>query len=78
MIGRLIRGLVLLLVFLAFAAFVWPTLYRYDHVTVDGDTYPVRIHRVTGHADMLVPEEGWVPVEQPAEDPSGTPGDTRT
>lgn len=78
MIRRLIRGLLLLLVLLVFAAFVWPTLYRNDHVTVDGDTYPVRIHRVTGRADMLVPEEGWIPVEQPAQDSTEAPGDTRT
>jgi hypothetical protein len=22
----------------------WPTLYRYDHISLDGDIYPVRIH----------------------------------
>ncbi len=46
-----------------FVAYVWPTLYRYDHVTSNGDTYPVRINRFNGYADMLVPDQGWVPVE---------------
>ena len=53
-----------LVALLALAAFVWPTPYRYDKITVDRDTYLVRIHRITGHADILVPEEGWVPAEE--------------
>lgn len=59
---RVIRWLVLLLVLFAFAAVVWPTPYRYDHVSLDGDVYPVRINRVTGDADMLTPDDGWVPM----------------
>jgi hypothetical protein len=51
-------------------AYVWPTLYRYDHLTSEGNTYPVRINRVTGDADMLVPDEGWVPVEGEAGEPN--------
>ncbi len=46
-----------------FGCYVWPTAYRYDHMTVDGDVVPVRIHRITGEADMLLPDEGWVPAE---------------
>ena len=38
---------------------VWPTLYRYDHFTENGHTYPVRIHRFTGEAQMWYPEAGW-------------------
>jgi hypothetical protein len=30
----------------------------------------VRINRVTGDADMLVPDEGWVPVEGEAGEPN--------
>ncbi|HKQ57327.1 MAG TPA: hypothetical protein VJY35_05630 [Candidatus Eisenbacteria bacterium] len=48
----------------AFVLFVWPTRWRYDHVTVDRDTYPVRIDRVTGHADVLLPGDGWTPAEE--------------
>lgn len=65
MTGRLVRWLVLLTVLAAFAAFVWPTRWRFDHMTVEGDVVPVRIDRFTGNADMLVPDDGWVPVEAP-------------
>lgn len=77
--GRFLRRLSFLLVVLGFAAYVWPSAYRYDHMTVDGDTYPVRIHRITGHADILMPEQGWIPSEQPWDQgPDATPGDGRT
>ncbi|MBI5168584.1 MAG: hypothetical protein HZA61_03760 [Candidatus Eisenbacteria bacterium] len=56
-----------------FAAYVWPTPYRYDHMTVDGNIVPVRIHRVTGEADMLVPDDGWIPVEAPQDGSSAEP-----
>lgn len=71
--GSLIRALVLLALLAAFAAFVWPTRWRYDHMTVDGDLVPVRIDRFTGDADMLVPDSGWLPVESSADE---TPGET--
>lgn len=45
-----------------FASTVWPTRYRYDHVLVEEETYPVRIDRFTGDADMLTPD-GWVPMQ---------------
>ena len=54
----------LVLVFL-FALYVWPTRFHYDHMTVDGDIVPVRMDRLTGRADMLLPDHGWVPVEAP-------------
>ena len=58
----LIRA-VLLMLALAFILWVWPTRFRYDHLSTEGNTYPVRIDRLSGDADMLVPDEGWVPVE---------------
>jgi hypothetical protein len=69
--------LLVLLVVLAFALWVWPTRWRYDHMTVDGDIVPVRISRITGAADMLLPDHGWVPVEAPPDSlgdvtPAGT------
>ena len=56
-----------LLFVLAFAIYVWPTRWRYDHMTVDGNIVPVRMNRFTGAADMLLPDEGWVPVESPVD-----------
>jgi hypothetical protein len=37
-------------------------------MTVGNDTYPVRIHRITGHAFILLPGEGWVPAEEASTD----------
>ena len=61
----------------AFFFWVWPTAYRYDHISLENDTYPVRVHRVTGAAEMLTPDEGWVPMESPGEDPFAS-GDRRS
>jgi hypothetical protein len=61
--SRFIAWLAALVLFAAFAAFVWPTQWRYDKMTIGDDTYPVRIHRVTGHADVLLPGDGWTPAE---------------
>ena len=73
------RSVLILLVLVAAAAWVWPTLYRYDKILVDQDTYLVRIHRITGHADILVPEEGWIPAERRWDLGSdGSPGGRRT
>ena len=71
--ARALRWLVALAIVFAFVAYVWPTRFRYDHMTVDGNLVPVRIDRVSGDSDMLVPDEGWVPVEGTDEGPGGTP-----
>ena len=60
---RWLPRLLLLAIVAACALFVWPTRFRYDHMTADGNIVPVRIDRFSGDADMLVPDEGWVPVE---------------
>lgn len=56
---------------LLFAVYVWPTRWRYDHMTVEGNIVMLRMDRFSGAADMLVPDEGWVPVEAPV-DSTGT------
>lgn len=63
LILRVLRFALVIGLGLAFVLFVWPTSFRYDHVVVEGDTYPVRINRVNGDADMLTPDDGWVPME---------------
>jgi hypothetical protein len=60
---RPLRWLPILIVLAAFVVYVWPTLYRYDHISFDNSVYPVRINRLNGNSDMLLPDEGWVPVE---------------
>jgi hypothetical protein len=74
---RAIRWLVILGLLGAFAMFVWPTRFRYDHMTVDGNLVPVRIDRFNGDSDMLVPDQGWVPVEGQDQDPGTTPAASR-
>ena len=44
---------------LAFATFVWPTSFRYDHIQMGGgSSYPVRINRFTQKVDILM-AGGW-------------------
>ena len=62
-VASLVRALIALLLLVAFALFVWPTRWRYDHMTVGQDSYPVRIDRISGHADILLPGDGWTPAE---------------
>ena len=75
---QLFQWVVVLAIAAAFVVFVWPTRYRYDHVVTETEDYPVRIDRITGDADMLTPDDGWVPMgegdgtSQPNEDRSRT------
>ena len=73
----LLRLLLALAIVVAFVLYVWPTRFRYDHMTVDGNLVPVRIDRFNGDSDMLVPDEGWVPVEG-TDDENGPPGSVKT
>jgi len=69
--GRLIgRIVVRVLVALAIALLFWAGRYRYDHIIVDGETYLVRVQRMSGHADIMIPGEGWVPSEEAWDDSS--------
>ena len=68
--ARVVLPLFWLLLVAAFAVYVWPTRWRYDHLTMDGNIVPVRMDRFSGDSEMLVPDEGWVPVEA-ASDSSG-------
>lgn len=56
-----------LLAVVAFVMLVWPTRWRYDRITIEGDVVIVRLDRLTGEADMLLPDAGWVPMA-PSED----------
>lgn len=70
---RILVFLFLLLIAAATVCFVWPTRWHYEHITVDGETYLVRIDRISGHADILVPEMGWTPSEQPWDEDAPAP-----
>ena len=71
MFVRVLRWLLFLAFVGAIAVWVWPTRWHYDHMTVDGNLVPVRIDRFSGDADMLVPDDGWVPVESPQDQAPG-------
>ena len=68
-----LKALVWLLVMLVFAVYVWPTRWRYDHMTLEGNIVLVRVDRFSGEADMLLPDEGWVPVEAPMDSSGAVP-----
>jgi hypothetical protein len=59
---RLIPALVVavLLVALGLGYFVWPTPWRYDQMTTGSGTFPVRTHRITDRAEILLGPRGWV------------------
>lgn len=50
-----------------FALTVWPTAYRYfdNAMYINGNSYPVREHRITGRLSYLSVPMGWVEVEAP-------------
>ncbi len=58
-------------VLLLFAVYVWPTRWHYDHMTVEGNIVLLRMDRFSGDADMLVPDDGWVPVQAPIDSTGG-------
>jgi hypothetical protein len=67
------RIAVRLLLVLVALLLLWSVRFRFDHIVVDNETYLVRVHRVTGDADILIPGEGWVPAEDAWSDSSETP-----
>ncbi len=78
-LAAVLRALIVIAIAGLFLLYVWPTRFRYDHMTVDGNLVPVRIDRVSGEADMLVPDDGWVPVESPQDaTPKGAPGSEKS
>ena len=55
--------ILILIAAVPFAIYVWPTKYAYDRIKLGESDYPIRIHRVTGHAEQLTPA-GWQPLGQ--------------
>jgi hypothetical protein len=64
---RRLLGIGLVLIIFLFAAFVWLTRYRHDHLEWANNTVPVRIDRFTGDAEMLL-FEGWKKMESSKSD----------
>jgi hypothetical protein len=60
-VALLMIGLVvipLLCAVIAFGWFVWPSRYRYDHMSIRGTMLPVRIDRLSGKTEVLR-LDGW-------------------
>ena len=49
---------------MVFAATVWPTRYRYDHVNLEGTVLPVRTNRFSGRTEVLRGMRGWTTVRE--------------
>jgi len=62
-----------LLLALVVVLLLWGLRFRFDHIVVENETYLVRVHRITGDADILIPGEGWVPAEEAWSDSSEAP-----
>src|SRR5262245_16054252 len=76
MMSRVLRLILAAIVTAALVIAIWSARFRYDHIVVDGDHYLVRIHRVTGHVDILIPGDGWVPAEEAWSDEEPGPDST--
>ena len=63
MLKIVMRIAIRLLLALVVVLLLWSGRFRFDHIIVEGETYLVRVHRVTGNADILIPGDGWVPAE---------------
>lgn len=59
---------VLLLIVGVLALTVWPSLYRYDRVTSQGSTYPIRTQRFSGKTERLYSGGGWVDITRHSKD----------
>jgi hypothetical protein len=58
---RLLIAIAITAIVASFAVYVWPTRYRYDHMSLDGRSdYLVRIDRFSGTAEFLYPGTGWM------------------
>jgi len=54
--------LIVILLILLFAIFVWPNLYWYESMSYSGNALLVKIHRITGHTEVLMIDK-WVPIK---------------
>ena len=69
MTGKQNLILIAIIVLVSIGIFVWPTLYRYSHITISrGTTLPVRVHRITGRTEILFPS-GWKAIGIKSEKP---------
>jgi hypothetical protein len=63
----LILALLCTAILVGLGVFVWPTRYRYDHVKMGENDFPLRTDRLSGRSEMLTPQYGWHTLGRPAE-----------
>ena len=65
-VGGIVRryalGAAIIAALTLFAATVWPTLYRFEKSTYSGNTYLVRVNRLSGFTELLLGTR-WIPEE---------------
>jgi hypothetical protein len=54
---------ILFILFALIAFFVWPTMYRYDHMIFNRNNLLVRINRLTGNTEVLSGTGGWISLD---------------
>lgn len=70
---RVLTMVVVLIILGLFGVFVWPTRYRYDHMSIPlVGSVPVRIDRITGEAESLG-VGGWHKLGEVPAKPSSSP-----
>ena len=63
----LIPTLLCAIILIGVAVFVWPTRYRYDHMGIVGNNFPIRTDRLSGKTEWADPR-GWHAIGNMAED----------
>jgi len=62
---NLIITIIICVTLLIIGFFFWPTPYRYDLVKSGVNTYPLRIHRLTGDVEIFLYRPGkWIPLKR--------------
>ena len=66
------KNLIIICLTLLIAGIIfWPTLYRYERMTIRGNSLPVRINRLTGYTEYFVLGK-WVPERDQEKKQKGT------
>jgi len=55
----LVIVIVICLTVLLIGVFLWPTVYRYDKISLEGISLPLKINRITGKTEIFFWGSGW-------------------
>jgi len=57
--NRLVIWITMGVLIILFGLFVWPTIYRYDHIKYTAGEVLIRTNRLTGEVERLYNTGGW-------------------